>query len=44
MEVKEFYEDHIPHKHINIQFRIWINRNQDVLNITGKKGKKNTLK
>ena len=46
MEVKEAEESTISHKQVNIQFWIWMNRNQEVLNMKNEKGlkKKKSLK
>lgn len=47
MEVKEAEESTISHKQVNIQFRTWVNRNQEVLNVKNEKGfkkKKKALK
>lgn len=38
MEVKEAEESTISRKQVNIQFRIWVNRNQEVLNVKNEKG------
>ena len=40
MEVKEAEESTISHKQVNIQFWIWMNRNQEVLNMKNEKGLK----
>ena len=40
MEVKEAEESTFSHKQVNIQFRIWVTRNQEVLNVKNEKGLK----
>ena len=39
MEVKEAEDNTISHKQINIQFWIWMNRSQEVLNMKNEGGK-----